>query len=149
MDRTWAFVGLFGITFGTLYQKKFCSDMDPRTGPAVQFIVAAMLLTPLALIFEEGIIHWTPQFLVALAYMAIFLSLISMALLTTMIRRGQASRVVSLFFLVPPVATLLGYLVLGEPIGPKALLGMLVAAAGVGLVMKPEAKSIPKPKGAR
>ena len=28
----WAFVGLLGITAGTLYQKKYCADMDPRTG---------------------------------------------------------------------------------------------------------------------
>lgn len=134
----WAFVGLLGITFGTLYQKKYCADMDPRTGSAVQFLTAALLLTPLALLFEEGVIHWTPAFIASLAYIAIFLSLISMILLTLMIRRGEASRVTSMFFLVPPGATLLGYLILDEPIGPVALAGMVVAALGVALVMAPE-----------
>lgn len=137
----WAFVGLFGITFGTLYQKKFCAQMDPRSGSAVQFFVAALLLTPLALIFEEGVIHWTPAFVASLAYVAVFLSLISMILLTMMIRRGEASRVTSLFFLVPPGATLLAYLVLDEPVGPTALAGMAVAATGVALVVAPERKS--------
>lgn len=137
----WAFVGLFGITFGTLYQKKFCAQMDPRSGSAVQFFVAALLLTPLALIFEEGVIHWTPAFVASLAYVAVFLSLISMILLTMMIRRGEASRVTSLFFLVPPGATLLAYLVLDEPVGPTALAGMAVAAIGVALVVAPERKS--------
>ena len=134
----WAFVGLLGITFGTLYQKKFCAQMDPRSGSAVQFLVAALLLAPLALLFEEGVIHWTPAFIASLAYIAVFLSLISMMLLTVMIRRGEASRVTSLFFLVPPGATLLGYLVLDEPVGPVALAGMAVAAVGVALVMAPE-----------
>jgi len=134
----WAFVGLIGITFGTLYQKRFCATMDPRTGSAVQFLVAAVLLTPLALIFEDGVIDWTPAFVASLAYIAVFLSLVSMILLTVMIRRGAASRVTSLFFLVPPVATLLGYLVLDEPVGPVALAGMAVAAAGVALVMAPQ-----------
>lgn len=137
---TWAFVGLLGITFGTLYQKKFCAQMDPRTGSAVQFFVAALLITPLALIFEGGVIHWTPAFVASLAYVAIFLSLISMILLTVMIRRGEASRVTSLFFLVPPGATLLGYVILDEPVGPVALAGMAVAAIGVALVMVPERK---------
>lgn len=134
----WAFVGLLGITFGTLYQKKFCAQMDPRSGPALQFFVAALLLTPLALIFEDGVIHWTPAFVASLAYVAVFLSLISMALLTVIIRRGEASRMTSLFFLVPPVATLLAYVVLDEPVGPIALAGMAVAVIGVALVMAPE-----------
>lgn len=133
----WAFIGLFGITFGTLYQKKFCSQMDPRTGSALQFFIAAVLLIPLALIFEDGRIDWTPAFIGSLAYVSILLSMISMALLTIMIRRGEASRVTSLFFLVPPVAALLGWLVLDEPVGTIALAGMLLATIGVALVMAP------------
>ncbi|MGI9501120.1 MAG: DMT family transporter [Geminicoccaceae bacterium] len=131
---------LLGITFGTLYQKKFCARMDPRSGSAVQFFVAMLLLTPLSLLFEVGVINWTPAFVASLAYVAVFLSLISMVLLTTMIRRGEASRVTSLFFLVPPTATLLAYLILDEPVGLTALIGMAVAAIGVALVMAPERK---------
>ena len=56
--------------------------------------------------------------------MAIFLSVISMILLTVMIRRGAISRMTSMFFLVPPMATLLGYLILGEPVGLTTLIGM-------------------------
>ncbi len=134
----WAFVGLLGITFGTLYQKKFCAEMDPRSGSAIQFFVAALLISPLALIFEDGVIHWTPAFVAALAYMVVFLSLIAMVLLTILIRRGAVSRMTSMFFLVPPVATLLGYLILDEPVGPVALAGMAVAVVGVALVVAPE-----------
>jgi drug/metabolite transporter (DMT)-like permease len=134
----WAVVGLLGITFGTLHQKKYCPKMDPRSGSAIQFLVAALLLAPLALIFEEGVIHWTPTFIASLAYVAVVLSLITMILLTLMIQRGEASRVTSLFFLVPPGAALLAYLVLDEPIGPVALAGMVVAALGVALVMAPD-----------
>lgn len=133
----WAFVGLVGITVGTLYQKKFCPDMDTRTGPALQFLVAAIILTPMALALEAGVIHWTTTFIASLVYISVFLSLISVVLLTVMIRRGEAARVTSLFFLVPPTAAALGYLILDEPVGVMALLGMAVAAAGVALVMVP------------
>lgn len=134
----WAFLGLMGITFGTLYQKKYCADMDSRSGAAIQFLVAAIVLTPLALIFEERIINWTPTLIISLAYIAIVLSLISMILLTIMIRRGEASRMTSWFFLIPPTATVLAWLVLDEPIGMIAWIGMVIAAAGVALVMAPE-----------
>ncbi len=134
----WAFVGLLGITLCTLYQKKFCAQMDPRSGAVVQFIVATVLVTPLALLFEDGVIHWTPAFVASLAYVAVFLSLISMILLTVTIRRGETSRMTSLFFLVPPGATVLAYLILDEPVGPTAFAGMAVAVIGVALVMAPE-----------
>ncbi len=138
VGMAWAFAGLIGITFGTIYQKKFCSGMDPRTGSAIQFFVAALLISPLALMFEDGVIHWTPGFVGALAYVAVFLSLVSMVLLTVMIRRGAVSRMTGMFFLVPPMATLLGYLILDEPVGLMALGGMAVAVVGVALVVAPE-----------
>lgn len=133
----WSFVALLGITFGTLYQKKFCADMDARTGLTIQFTVATFLLLPLALAFEEGRIDWVPELLIALAYVVVFLSLISISLLTIMIRRGEASRMTSLFFLVPPCATVIAYLVLDEPVGGLSLAGMAVAVIGVALVMTP------------
>ncbi len=134
----WAFVGLLGITSGTLYQKKFCTHMDSRTGAVSQFIVATALITPLALMFEDGVIHWTPALIASLAYVAVFLSLISMILLTVMIRRGEASRMTSLFFLIPPMAALLAYLILDEPVGLMTLAGMAVAVVVVALVMAPK-----------
>ena len=137
----WAFVGLIGITAGTLYQKRCCAEMNPYTGSTIQFVVAAILICPLALIFEEGRIEWTPAFVGALAYMAVFTSLISMVLLTIMIRRGAVSRMTSMFFLVPPMASLLGYVILNEPVGWLALAGMAMAVLGVALVMLPEPQS--------
>jgi drug/metabolite transporter (DMT)-like permease len=133
----WSVVALLGITFGTLYQKKFCPDIDARSGVTVQFAVSTVLIYPLALWLETGRIDWTPEFMFSLGYVAVFLSLISISLLTIMIRRGEASRMTGLFFLVPPCAMVLAYLVLDEPIGAVALAGMVIAALGVALVMAP------------
>ena len=44
----------------------------------------------------------------------------------------------SMFFLVPPMAILLSYLILDEPVGWMALTGMAVAVVGVALVVAPE-----------
>ena len=62
-----------------------------------------------------------------------------MILLTIMIRReGGGSRMTSIFFLVPPMATLRSYLTLDEPVGWIALTGMTLAVGGVALVVAPE-----------
>ena len=51
-------------------------------------------------------------------------------------RAGDVSRVSALFFLVPPLAALLAWLLLGEIMPPVAWIGMMVAAVGVHLATR-------------
>ncbi|MSP82515.1 MAG: DMT family transporter [Alphaproteobacteria bacterium] len=133
----WSFVSLAGITVGTLYQKRYCAAMDPRTGGLIQFTVTAIVIGALALVFEDGRIAWTWEVILGLGYVAIVTSLVSITLLLAMIRRGELARVASVFFLVPPSAALIAYLVLGETFAPIALAGMGLTAVGVALVVSP------------
>lgn len=129
------FVSLAGITIGTLYQKRFCPTMDPRTGGLVQFATATAMLLPCAMVFEEARIVWSLEFVAALFYVAIVLSLVSVSLLFVMIKRGQASRMTSLFFLVPPLTAVMAWAALGESMTWTAVAGMVLAVLGVALVV--------------
>ena len=129
------FVSLAGITVGTLYQKRFCPTMDPRTGGLVQFATATVMLLPCAMFFEEARIVWSLEFVAALFYVAIVLSLVSVSLLFVMIKRGQASRMTSLFFLVPPLTAVMAWAALGESMTWTAIAGMVLAVLGVALVV--------------
>jgi len=129
-----AFVCLIGITVGTLYQKRFCPNMDPRSGTAVQFGVSAAALTVGSLIFETGRITWAPDFVAALSWLTLVLSVGTFNLLVLLIRRGAASRVSSLFYLVPPVTAVIGWAAFGEVLSPTTLAGMGVAVIGVAMV---------------
>lgn len=133
----WALVSLAGITVGSLYQKRFCPAMDPRTGALVQFAVATAVLAPLALVVENRMPLWSTSFVAALVYVTVFLSLISVVLLTVMIARGAAARVASLFFLLAPLTAAMAWAVLGETMSWGALAGMALAAAGVALAIWP------------
>jgi len=64
------------------------------------------------------------------------LSLGAISLLLALIRRGVASKVASLFYLVPPVTAVLGYLIFGERLGAAELAGMAAAVVGVYLVIR-------------
>ena len=55
-------------------------------------------------------------------------------LLLFLLRRGAASRIASLFYLVPPVTAAMAYVLFGERLGPAALVGMAVTAFAVALV---------------
>src|SRR5690606_28067424 len=81
-------------------------------------------------------IDWTPALFGSLAYLVLCNSLVAITLLLAMIRHGKASRVSALFFLVPPVTAIIAFLVLDEAIPLMAWPGMLLAAAGIYLVMR-------------
>ena len=131
-----AAVALIGITAGTVYQKRFCSGMDLRTGGVIQFSATGLVLFGCAVAFETRIIQWTPQFVVALGWLALVLSIGAISLLYVMIRHGATACVASLFFLTPSVTAIMAYLLFGEALSAWAIGGLAVAALGVALVTR-------------
>jgi drug/metabolite transporter (DMT)-like permease len=129
-------IALLGITIGTLYQKRYCGSMDLRTGSVIQFAASLVAIGALALLVETRVIHWTPEFVFALGWLVLVLSLGAISVLMVLIRRGVASKVASLFYLVPPLTALLGYLIFGERLGMAELAGMAATVVGVYLVIR-------------
>ena len=129
-----AFLSLLGITSATIYQKRFCPSFDLRTGSAIQYIAASLVMVPLTLMLGVGEIIWAPTFIFALTWLVIVLSGVSIALLTWMISRGAASKVASLFYLTPPIAAIGSYFWFDETLSPLALGGMAVIVFGLYLL---------------
>jgi drug/metabolite transporter (DMT)-like permease len=125
---------LVGITAGTLYQKRFCADLDLRTGTAIQNGAAAAAMLLCAVGFEDLHIEWTGRFLFALGWLCLVLSIGATMLLLFLLRIGAAARTVSLFYLVPPVTAFIAYFLFDETLGPAAVLGLIIAMTGVLLV---------------
>ncbi|MFM1990418.1 MAG: hypothetical protein RJA99_3375 [Pseudomonadota bacterium] len=131
-----AFAGLVAITAGTLHQRRHVPAFDLRTGAFVQYAASLVALAPLAAWVETG--TWAPnaEVWIALAWSVLALSIGATFLMNLLIRRGSATRVSSLFYLVPPVTALQAWLLFGEPFGAVAALGMLCVAVGVALVVR-------------
>jgi drug/metabolite transporter (DMT)-like permease len=127
-------IGLLGITVGTLYQKRFGGGIDWRPALLIQYGAAAILFCAGALAFETRVVRWTPEFELVLLYMVVVLSLGTVWLYYFMIRHAAATRVVSLFYLTPPVTALMAWGLFGEKLSSLALLGMAVCVVGVFLV---------------
>jgi drug/metabolite transporter (DMT)-like permease len=129
-----AAVALIGITVGTLYQKRFGGGIDMRVGMLLQYMAAGTLFALGAYAFEQRTVQWTPQFIFALSWLVFVLSFGAIWLLYFLIRRSAATRVVSLFYLTPPVTALMAWLLFDERLPPLSLLGMAICVAGVFLV---------------
>ena len=131
---TAAVVALVGMTIGTLYQKHHGGRIDWRPGFLIQYAAAGTVLAIGALLFETRTVVWTAEFVFALAWLVFVLSFGAIWLLYFLIRRQAAARVLSLFYLTPPVTALMAYAAFGERLEPLALVGMAVCVAGVFLV---------------
>lgn len=131
---------MISITLGTVYQKRHCAELDLWSGSVIQFVAAGLILLPFALAFETMRIHWSGQFLFALAWLVLVLSLGAISLLHLLIRRGAATRLSALFYLTPPTTALLAFLVFGEALSPLAIAGMASAAAGVAIAVHPASR---------
>lgn len=128
-------MALVSITAGTLYQKRFCGAMDLRTGSVVQFAAAALLLLPFAML-ESRAVQWSGELAFALGWSVIVMSLGAISLLYLLIRRGAATHVSSLFYLTPPATAIMAYFIFGETLTAAALAGLLIAVAGVAMVVR-------------
>ncbi|MBO6519370.1 MAG: DMT family transporter [Rhodospirillales bacterium] len=127
---------LLAITVATLYQKRFAGKIDLRVGSALQFAAAAALMWAIAVPTETMVIDWNAESIFAMAWLVIVLSFGAVTLLYILIREGAASKVASLFYLVPPVVAVEGYFLFDEVLSLGALAGMVIAVIGVALVTR-------------
>jgi drug/metabolite transporter (DMT)-like permease len=113
----------------------------------VQYVAAGSLFGLGAFLFETRQIHWTGEFIFALSWLVLVLSIGAVALMYWLIRRSPATGFASLFYLVPVVTALIAFALFGEKLDPVSILGMVVCAAGVfivsrGMTQRPAAANV-------
>ena len=130
-------LAVLGISFGTIYQKRFAQHMEMRGGVFYQYAGAFVVTAILALFTEHGEVQWTGEFVFALSWLVLVLSLGAISLLMLLIRKGEVSRVAGLFYLVPAATAVEGYFLFDEALTPVQILGMAIAICAVALVSRP------------
>jgi drug/metabolite transporter (DMT)-like permease len=131
-----ASLALVSITLGTLYQKRFATKLDIRTGAVIQFISALTIFGLLSLSLETMVVDWNFESIFALFWLAIVLSIGAILILMRLIQSGAAANVASLFYLVPPATAVEAWWLFDEKLGWLAIVGMLVAVLGVAMVVQ-------------
>lgn len=140
----WSIVALASMTGGTVYQKRYCPSFDLRAGAIIQFSAAMLLLLPLALT-ETRDVRWTGEFVFALAWLVLVLSIGAISLLFHLIEHGEATRVASLFYLTPLTTAAMAYALFDETLSSRALIGMVVGITGVALATRKPDVVAPEP----
>lgn len=126
-------LALLSLSLGTVYQKRFVAGLDPRLSLVAQVGVAFFAMLPFAWWLEHFNLHPTAPVLGALVWVVFVNSCCGLLLYLWLIGRGAASRVSSLFYLVPPVTAVMAAVVLGSHFTTSDAAGFGLAAAGVWL----------------
>lgn len=141
LDLLMCLVSLLSIAVGVFYQKKFCNQSLLLPGTLLQYVAGSLACAGFALLYgETWVIDWTPTFTIALTWQVLGLSLGAVLLLMYIIKNGEAGRVSSMFYLVPPLVVVEAHFLFGETLGLLSIGGMLLCVAGVVIV----SRSVPK-----
>jgi len=139
-------ISVVAISAGTIYQKRFATQTDLRTGTALQYVGAFFPTVLFSMFFESFQIDWNGESLFAMAWLVLVLSITAVFLLMWLIREGSVAKVSSLFFLVPAVAAMMTWILFDERLTPIQIGGMVLCALAVALAaLKP--KVAPAQKG--
>ena len=129
-------VAVLALTLGTLWQKRTGGRGDLLANATLQFVGGMACAIPLALAFGHAAIDPVAPLWLGLAWAILVNSVAGILLLLVLIRRGAVAGVAALFFLVPPVAAALGYLLFGEVLTLVQGAGMALAALGVAVASR-------------
>jgi drug/metabolite transporter (DMT)-like permease len=131
------FVGLLGLSAGTVYQKRYTAGADVRTGTAVHFLAGAPVMAVLSLTLETPRVTDWGAFTLSLAWIVLVNSLGTFLLLNSMLRKRAANRVGMLFFLTPAVTVALSWLIVGQVPSLWTVAGLVLGGAGVLIAVRP------------
>jgi drug/metabolite transporter (DMT)-like permease len=120
------------LSIGTLGQRWIGEEPDLLWSTVVQFAVSAPPVLLAGLVFEGPWPVVDPTVTaVALGFQVVVNSLLGLGLLALLVRRAGSGAAAALFFLSPPVTAVLAWLVLGETLGLREVVGLVVAVVGV------------------
>lgn len=120
---------------GTVLYRDASLAVGPIAFNAVMMMLggAGLLLGGLA-VGEPERWRWTAGGVAAMLYLAVFGSALAYTAYAWLLKRVPADRVGTFAYVNPAVATVLGWAILGEALGPLQIAGMIVVLLGVVLV---------------
>ena len=129
---------LASIVAGTILFKLLAPKGSLWIGNGVQNLAAGIVLTPVALTFADvHAIDFTPGLIGAFAFLVLGGSILAYWLWFHLLKVCGATAASAYHFLMPPLGMLFAFIVLGEHVEARDLLGIIPVALGIYLVTRP------------
>jgi drug/metabolite transporter (DMT)-like permease len=135
-----------GYAIGPMIVSRHLGDFDPRATMGTTLAIAAVVLTPLALIDWPARVP-SAGALAAGGALAVFCTALAFVLMTMLIREIGASRSVVITYVNPVIALVLGVALLGEHPGPGSIGGLILILFGCWLSTRSSPQTADVPSG--
>jgi drug/metabolite transporter (DMT)-like permease len=139
------FVGVLCLGTGTVLQRRWHLQDDLLQTITMQAVVAGAVFMGVALLRGRAAPPATVELWFAVLWLVVLASLGGYVLYVTVTRSHGATFVSTLLYLTPPTAMLWVWLVFGVPVTGVGIVGLLVAAAGVTVVLTAQHRSRARP----
>ena len=130
--------GLVSLVGGTILFKRFAPSTNLAVVNGVQILAGGLALAPFAFTSEsvsEIIPTW--RLFAAFAYLTLCGSVVGYLIWFHLLTRFGATAASAYHFLMPPLGMLFGWILLGEHVEARDLVGVLPVAVGIYLVTRP------------
>lgn len=130
-------LGAFGVAAGNVLMKRVAGRIDPIAGTAWQLLAgAAVLWAASRAVGPPAVIRWTPQFVIAVAVLAVPGTAIAFVLWFALLRNAPLNTVNAASFLTPVFALGIGALWFGERLSVARGLGSALVVAGAAVASR-------------
>jgi drug/metabolite transporter (DMT)-like permease len=126
----------FSYGLSALYARRKLSDSPPLATATFQMLASSLMMTVIAAIFERpwqlpmpGVTTW-----LAIIGLAALSTALAYIVFFQILRRSGSSNVMLVTLLIPVTAILLGYLVLGESVSLREMIGAIVIGSALLLI---------------
>jgi drug/metabolite transporter (DMT)-like permease len=131
-------IGSFSWAVGTILYRDASLTVGPVAFNSVLMLLGGSWLVLAGLATGElPRWEWNPSGLLAMLYLSVFGSALAYTAYSWLLKRVPADRVGTFADVNPAVATVLGWAILGESLGPLQIAGMVIVLLGVALVTLP------------
>ena len=135
---------LASIVTGTILFKLLAPKGSLWLGNGVQNLVAGVVLIPVALTFSDiGAIVPSARLIGSFAFLTLGGSILGYLLWFHLLKTCGATAASAYHFLMPPLGMLFAWMVLGEHVEIRDLMGIVPVALGIYLVTRPAALPVP------
>lgn len=145
----WTALGLAGLAGGTLLQSRLRVDAGRFAIPAVQSAASTVVLAVWAPLAGGFAIPLTGKAIGSLGWLAVICTIGGPLLLYSLIRTDGPTRASSNLFVVPAATAIAAWPVLGDRLGPTAIVGLAIGATGMLLLSRRRSRSEPGGFGVR
>jgi probable blue pigment (indigoidine) exporter len=125
--------GAVSMAFGTVLTRKWRPPVSNLTFTAWQLTAGGILLLPVAYALEPALLAPTAVNVMGMAYLGLIGAALTYLLWFRGLARIEPSAAASLGFLSPVVATLLGWLALGQSLAPAQIAGFITVLFSIWL----------------